>query len=141
MDHEAACVESTALIRMEPTMAEPGSTTVTWAERMELLKDSAQQRVLNAPMPPAAMEQLIADEKADPLGRFEGSPVRYMDRWWRLNELGWVALDEAGSAQLDIHAERYQAAAAATAPQNGPRKRDAEPAEPRLAQAETGDDV
>ena len=59
-------------------MAAPGSTTtVTWAERMELLKDSAQQRVLNAPMPPAAMEQLIAVRKADALGRFEGSPVRY----------------------------------------------------------------
>ncbi|MEU1076293.1 MULTISPECIES: hypothetical protein [unclassified Streptomyces] len=94
-------------------MAEPGSPTVTWAERMELLKDSAQQRVLNAPMPPAAMEQLIADEKADVLGQFEGSPVRYMGRWWRRNEEGWVALDEAASAQLDLHAERYRAATAA----------------------------
>jgi hypothetical protein len=94
-------------------MAEPGSPTVTWAERMELLKDSAQQRVLNAPMPPAAMEQLISEEKADVLGRFEGSPVHYMGRWWRRNEEGWVALDEAASAQLDIHAERYRAATAA----------------------------
>ncbi|MFI0813448.1 hypothetical protein [Streptomyces echinatus] len=94
-------------------MAEPGSPTVTWAERMELLKGSAQQRVLNAPMPPAAMERLIADEKADMLGRFEGSPVRYMGRWWRRDEEGWVALDEAASAQLDLHAERYRAASAA----------------------------
>ncbi|MET9107628.1 hypothetical protein [Streptomyces zhihengii] len=68
-------------------MSELGSTTGTWAERLEFLKGSAEQRVLNAPMPPAAMEQLIADEKADPLGRFKGSPVHYMGRWWRLNEL------------------------------------------------------
>ncbi|WP_440580927.1 hypothetical protein [Streptomyces sp. PT19] len=93
-------------------MAEPGYTTGTWAERMELLKDSAQQRVLSAPMPPAAMEQLLADGKADALGRFAGSPVRYMDRWWRIDEPGWVALDEAASARLDLHAERYRAASA-----------------------------
>lgn len=116
-------------------MAETGNTTVTWAERMELLKDSAQQRVLNAPMPPAAMEQLMADEKADALGRFEGSPVHYMDRWWRLNEeLGWVALDEAASAQLDVHAERYWAATAATAPS----ETDAELAEMPPAPPEAG---
>ncbi|MFJ5951348.1 hypothetical protein [Streptomyces noursei] len=119
-------------------MAEPGNTAVTWAERMELLKDSAQQRVLNAPMPPAAMEQLIADERADALGRFEGSPVRYMDRWWRLNEEGWVALDEAASAELDLHAERYRAATAATAPEAVPQKADAELAETTLARHEMG---
>ncbi|MGZ2358446.1 hypothetical protein LRE75_17370 [Streptomyces sp. 372A] len=91
-------------------MAEPDSSAATWAQRMESLKTSAQQRVLNAPMPPAAMEQLIADEKANELGRFEGSPVRYMGRWWRRDEVGWVALDESASVQLDLHAERYQAA-------------------------------
>ncbi|WP_331732858.1 hypothetical protein OG613_48795 (plasmid) [Streptomyces sp. NBC_00015] len=96
-------------------MAEPGNTTVTWAERMELLKDSAQQRLLNAPMPTAAMEQLLAEKKAVALGRFEDSPVHYLDRWWRADELGWVALDEDASAQLDLHAERYRAATAATA--------------------------
>jgi hypothetical protein len=110
-------------------MAEPGNATVTWAERMELLKDSAQQRVLKAPMPTAAMEQLLADGKADALGRFEGSPVRYMDRWWRVDEPGWVALDEAASAQLDLHAERYRAATAATAPAGASPEADAEPAE------------
>jgi hypothetical protein len=116
-------------------MAEPGNTTVTWAERMELLKDSAQQRVLNAPMPIAAMEQLLADGKADALGRFEGSPVRYMDRWWRANELGWVALDEAASAQLDLHAERYRAATAAA---GAPPEADAELGEIPPAQLEAG---
>ncbi|MFD6329169.1 hypothetical protein ACFWGI_06270 [Streptomyces niveus] len=95
-------------------MAEPGSAAVTWAGRMELLKDSSQQRVLTAPMPTAAMEQLLADGKAHLLGRFEDSPVHYMGRWWRAGELGWVALDEASSAQLDLHAERYRAAATAT---------------------------
>ncbi|MEW2259771.1 hypothetical protein [Streptomyces sp. NPDC047869] len=120
-------------------MAAPGSTTtVTWAERMELLKDSAQQRVLNAPMPPAAMEQLIADRKADALGRFEGSPVRYLDRWWRLHELGWVALDETASAQLDVHAERYRAATAATAPEGAPREAVTEPSEAPLVRREAG---
>lgn len=94
-------------------MAEPGNTAVTWAERMELLKDSAQQRVLNAPMPSAAMDQLLTDRKADALGGFEGSPVRYMGRWWRAEASGWVALDEAASAQIDLHAERYRAATAA----------------------------
>lgn len=107
-------------------MAEPGNTTVTWAERMELLKDTAQQRVLNAPMPTAAMEQLLADGKADTLGRFEGSPVHYMDRWWRVDELGWIALDEAASAQLDLHAERYRAATAAIAPAGAPPEADDE---------------
>ncbi|MEU9761839.1 hypothetical protein AB0D98_19250 [Streptomyces sp. NPDC047987] len=120
MDHDAGCLESTVLARTEPTMAEPGNTAVTWAERMELLKDSAQQRVLNAPMPPAAMEQLLADGKAEALGRFEGSPVRYMDRWWRVDDLGWVALDGAASARLDLHAERYRAATAAIAPEKEP---------------------
>lgn len=110
-------------------MAEPGNTTVTWAERMELLKDSAQQRVLNAPMPTAAMEQLLADGKAHALGQFEGSPVHYMDRWWRANELGWLALDEAASAQLDLHAERYRAATAATAPADAPPEAGTELAE------------
>ncbi|MCX4826889.1 hypothetical protein OG883_45465 [Streptomyces sp. NBC_01142] len=119
-------------------MAEPGNTTVTWAERMELLKDSAQQRVLNAPMPIAAMEQLLADGKADALGRFEGSPVRYMDRWWGANELGWVALDESASAQLDLHAERYRAATAATAPAVAPPAVDAELAEVPPARPEAG---
>ncbi|MFB6984530.1 hypothetical protein [Streptomyces sp. NPDC056304] len=66
-------------------------------------------------MPTPAMEQLLADGKADALGRFEGSPVRYMDRWWRANEGEWEALDESASAQLDLHAERYRAATAATA--------------------------
>ncbi|MFD7861543.1 hypothetical protein [Streptomyces sp. NPDC059783] len=94
-------------------MAEPGNPMVTWAERMELLKDSTQQRVLNAPMPPAAMEQLIVDERAHALGLFKGSPVNYMGRWWRLGEEGWVVLDEAASAQLDLHAARYWAASAA----------------------------
>ncbi|MFF8880755.1 hypothetical protein [Streptomyces flaveolus] len=102
---------------------------------MELLKDSAQQRLLNAPMPPAAMEQLIADEKADVLGRFEGSPVHYTGRWWRRNEAGWVALDEAASAQLDLHAERYRAATAAA---GVPPEPDAELGERRPAQPEAG---
>ncbi|MFJ5819397.1 hypothetical protein ACIQGT_36725 [Streptomyces sp. NPDC093108] len=101
-------------------MAEPGNTAVTWAERMELLRDAAQQRVLTAPMPTAAMGQLLADGKANALGRFEDSPVHYMDRWWRPSELGWVALDEASSAQLDLHAERYRAAIAATSAQGTP---------------------
>ncbi|WP_327391360.1 hypothetical protein OG728_38425 (plasmid) [Streptomyces microflavus] len=91
-------------------MAEPGNTPVSWNHRMELLRDSAQQRVLTAPMPTAAMEQLLADGKAHALGQFEDSPVRYMDRWWRTGESGWVALDEGSSAQLDVHAERYSAA-------------------------------
>jgi hypothetical protein len=113
-------------------MAEPGNTTVVpWAERMELLKDSAQQRVLNAPMPTAAMEQLLREGKAAALGRFEGSPVHYMDRWWRQDELGWVALDEAASAQLDLHAERYRAATAAT-------ETDDEPSETPSARPEAG---
>ncbi|MEU3640945.1 hypothetical protein AB0H23_32570 [Streptomyces albogriseolus] len=118
-------------------MAEPGSPTVTWAERMELLKDSAQQRVLNAPMPPAAMEQLISEEKAKVLGRFEGSPVRYMGRWWRRNEEGWVALDEAASAQLDIHAERYRAATAAAGapPEPGARLGEIASAQPEAGTA------
>jgi hypothetical protein len=95
-------------------MAEPGTATAAiWAERMELLKDSAQQRVLQAPMPPAAMEQLLADGKARALGRFEGSPVHYLNRWWRHSDEGWLALDEAASDQLDQHAERYRAAIAA----------------------------
>ncbi|MEV4868575.1 hypothetical protein [Streptomyces syringium] len=101
-------------------MAEPGNTAVTWAERMELLRDSAQQRALTAPMPAAAMEQLLADGKAHALGRFEDSPVHYMDRWWRADELGWLALDEAASAQIDLHAERYRVASAATSAQETP---------------------
>ncbi|MFI5864595.1 hypothetical protein [Streptomyces sp. NPDC051546] len=139
MDHNAACEESTVLIRTELTMAQPSTTTtVTWAERMELLRDSAQERVLTAPMPSAAMEQLLADGKADALGRFEGSPVRYMDRWWRLNEVGWVALDENASAQLDLHAERYRAATAGTAPEEAPRAPAAEVAETPLTLPEAG---
>ncbi|MFH8257621.1 hypothetical protein [Streptomyces roseolus] len=103
---------------------------------MELLKDSAQQRVLNAPMPPAAMEQLIADEKADVLGLFEGSPVRYMGRWWwRRSEEGWMALDEAASTRLDFHAERYWAATAAA---GAPPVTDVEPVEILPAQLEAG---
>lgn len=119
-------------------MAEPGNTTVTWAERMELLKDSAQQRVLSAPMPTAAMEQLLADGKANALGRFEGSPVRYMDRWWRVDEPGWMALDEAASAQLDLHAERYRAATAATAPVGTPSEAEADPDAAAPARPEAG---
>jgi len=95
-------------------MAEPGTQTAAWAERLELLKDTAHQRVLTAPMPTPAMDQLLTDGKATVLGTFGGSPVRYLDRWWRLSGAGWVALDEAGSAQLDLHAERYRAATSTT---------------------------
>ncbi|MGW6202171.1 hypothetical protein ACWF9B_00730 [Streptomyces sp. NPDC055089] len=119
-------------------MAQPGNTTVTWAERMELLRDSAQERVLNAPMPTPAMEQLLAEGKADALGRFKGSPVRYMDRWWRANEGEWEALDESGSAQLDVHAERYRAAAASTAPATSPLEMNAEPATLPTSRPEAG---
>lgn len=111
-------------------MAELSSTGVTWTERMELLRDSAQQRVLTAPMPTAAMEQLLADGKAHALGNFEDSPVHYMERWWRASEPGWMALDEASSAQLNLHAERYRAATAATSSQrtaDAPSEGDAEP--------------
>lgn len=99
-------------------MAEPGTQAVTWAARMEHLRDSAQQRVLGAPMPIPAMDQLLADGKATALGHFEGSPVHYMNHWWRLTDTGWVALDEEATAELNRHAERYQAATAAVgAPQ------------------------
>ncbi|MFD5079655.1 hypothetical protein [Streptomyces sp. NPDC058371] len=119
-------------------MAEPGNTTLTWAERMELLRDSAQQRVLNAPMPTAAMEQLLADGKANALGHFEGSPVRYVDRWWRVSELGWVALDEDASAQVDLHAERFRAATAATAAERASGLRPDAEAELQPARFEAG---
>ncbi|MFI1700410.1 hypothetical protein ACH419_31135 [Streptomyces bobili] len=119
-------------------MAESGNTTVTWAERMELLKDSAQQRLLNAPMPTAAMEQLLAEGKAEALGRFEGSPVRYMDRWWKAEELAWAALDEAASARIDLHAERYRAATTSTATVSAAPQTDAEPAELPPAGHEAG---
>ncbi|MFE2852698.1 hypothetical protein ACFXJO_16405 [Streptomyces lavendulae] len=79
---------------------------------MHSLRDSAQQRVLTAPMPTPAMDQLLAEGKADAMGPFEGSPIRYMNRWWRQSEQGWVALDESATSQLDQQAERYQAAVA-----------------------------
>lgn len=94
-------------------MAEPGTPTASWAERMELLKDSAQQRVLSAPMPTTAMEQLLADKKALALGSFADSPVHYLGRWWRPSEEGWLALDEDASSQLALHAERYRTATTA----------------------------
>ncbi|MFJ4526183.1 hypothetical protein ACIP4Y_35590 [Streptomyces sp. NPDC088810] len=45
-----------------------------------------------------------------------------------------MALEEP----LDLHAERYRAAIAATAPEEPPRKADAEPAETPLVQPEAG---
>lgn len=120
-------------------MAEPANPVVTWADRMELLKDSAQQRVLNTPMPDPAMEQLIADGKALALGRFDASPVHYMNRWWRPSDEGWMALDDDASAKLDLHAERYRAATAAAAgptdgaPASGPDQ--ATPAPPGAGEA------
>lgn len=119
-------------------MAEPGNTAVTWAERMELLRGSAQERVLKAPMPTSAMEQLLADGKAAALGGFEGSPVRYMDRWWRASEGEWEALDESASAQLDVHAERYRAAAAATTPATSLHETDTALATAPTSQPEAG---
>ncbi|WP_327411243.1 hypothetical protein OG458_41645 (plasmid) [Streptomyces sp. NBC_01281] len=101
-------------------MSEPGNAEVPWSERMTLLLDSTQQRVLTAPMPDVAMEQLLADGKARKLGPFKDSPVHYMNRWWRPCELVWVALDEDATTELDRHAERYRAAISATAP-DGPR--------------------
>ncbi|MEU9421002.1 hypothetical protein [Streptomyces sp. NPDC048272] len=105
-------------------MAQPNTEPAAWASRMELLRDSAQQRVLTAPMPHPAMEQLLADAKAVAMGPFEGSPVHYMNRWWRQTKQGWVALDEAATAQLDQQAERYRAATA-----SGPRGQDPAPAD------------
>ncbi|MFF1678359.1 hypothetical protein ACFVYG_20260 [Streptomyces sp. NPDC058256] len=95
-------------------MAEPGTPTVTWTDRLAQLKDSAQERVLSAPMPTEAMEQLLTDGKAFVLGRFEDSPARYLDHWWRPSEEGWIALDEEASVKLDLHAERYRAATGVT---------------------------
>ncbi|MFE4309165.1 hypothetical protein ACFRR6_24310 [Streptomyces sp. NPDC056891] len=93
-------------------MAEPSTEPSAWASRMHSLRDSAQQRVLTAPMPVPAMDQLLADGKAHAMGPFDGSPIRYMNRWWRQTEQGWVALDESATSQLDQQAERYQAATA-----------------------------
>ncbi|WP_327309799.1 hypothetical protein OG730_41690 (plasmid) [Streptomyces sp. NBC_01298] len=93
-------------------MAEPSTEPSAWASRMQSLRDSAQQRVLTAPMPIPAMDQLLADGKAEAMGPFEGSPIRYMNRWWRQTEQWWVALDETATSQLDQQAERYQAAIA-----------------------------
>jgi hypothetical protein len=84
------------------------------------------------------MEQLLADGKAHALGRFEDSPVHYMDRWWRVSELGWLALDEASSAQLDLHAKRYRAAIAASSAQGTPGAPPEEDAAPPTARTEEG---
>ncbi|KNE83354.1 hypothetical protein AB0B04_19430 [Streptomyces xinghaiensis] len=123
-------------------MTEPGTPAVSWADRMALLKDSTQQRILTTPMPAAAMEQLLADGKATALGRFEASPVHYLDRWWRESDEGWLALDEEASKQLDFHAERYRAAVAAGATAANPAE-EADPgtagkALPSAADPETG---
>ncbi|MET8676098.1 hypothetical protein ABZW18_00450 [Streptomyces sp. NPDC004647] len=92
-------------------MPEPAAYPEIWADRLTTLKDSAHQRVLAAPMPAAAMTQLLETGRATELGPFAQSPVRYLDRWWRETEgEGWVALDAEGSAQVDRHAERYWAA-------------------------------
>ncbi|MFE7777706.1 hypothetical protein ACFU5O_28160 [Streptomyces sp. NPDC057445] len=100
-------------------MAEPDAQKAPWTERMEHLKDSAQQRVLATPMPASLMKELLQGGKAVELGRFESSPVLYLDRWWRQGDLGWVALDEDASAQLDSLAERYRAATTPPADRNG----------------------
>ncbi|MEU6070531.1 hypothetical protein ABZ864_40355 [Streptomyces sp. NPDC047082] len=100
-------------------MPEPGVQSATWTDRMELLRDSAQQRLLEAPMPADVMDRLLTDGKAAELGLFEGSPVRYMSRWWRKSESGWEALDEEATAELDQHAERYRAATASLGLQEG----------------------
>jgi hypothetical protein len=65
-------------------------------------------------MPAPAMKQLVMEGKAVLMGPFQGSPVRYLERWWRESDGGWEALDESATGQLDQHAERYQAALAAT---------------------------
>ncbi|MFE7332553.1 hypothetical protein ACFU8W_48500 [Streptomyces sp. NPDC057565] len=99
-------------------MTDSGTETVPWTVRMELLKESAQQRVFGTPMPDQVMDRLIAHGKAVPLGPFEGTPVHHLQRWWRHSERGWVALDEQATSQLDLHAERYRAATSATGTQS-----------------------
>ncbi|MET8102911.1 hypothetical protein ABZV29_41910 [Streptomyces sp. NPDC005236] len=119
-------------------MAEPGTTTDSWAKRLKILKDATQQRLLSTPMPTAAMEQLLSDGKAHVLGAFEDSPVHYMGRWWRADEPGWVALDEAASTQLDVHAERYRGATAAIAASEAPHPRPEANAMPLSDRPEAG---
>ncbi|WP_326581737.1 hypothetical protein OIE69_44015 (plasmid) [Actinacidiphila glaucinigra] len=96
-------------------MAEDTSPTSQGTGRFESVRDSAQQRILEAPLPGDAMKRLIQEGRASRLGDFPGSPVRFMDRWWRWeDESGWAALDEAGSSEVDRQAERYRAAVTAT---------------------------
>ncbi|MEU1465841.1 hypothetical protein ABZ467_35375 [Streptomyces sp. NPDC005727] len=52
--------------------------------------------------------------------------------------VGVVALDETASAQLDVRAERYRAATAATAPEKAPREAVTEPTEAPLVRPEAG---
>ncbi|MFF5019514.1 hypothetical protein [Streptomyces sp. NPDC001165] len=62
------------------------------------------------------MQELIEKGKAQVLAGFTGAPIRYADRWWRPDEGQWYALDEAGSALVDAHADRWRAAHAAVVP-------------------------
>ncbi|MEZ0096274.1 hypothetical protein [Streptacidiphilus sp. EB129] len=52
-------------------------------------------------------------QAALPFGEFDGSSVRYADRWWRFAPQGWEALDDSAGTRLDTDLERWQAAVAA----------------------------
>lgn len=89
------------------------SSPSTPAQRLQM---AALQRIVAAPIPDAALQELVAKGKAKPLADFTWAPVRYADRWWRTDDGQWYALDEAGSALVDAQAERWRAAHAVPIP-------------------------
>lgn len=101
------------------------------------LQEAALQRIVAAPIPDAALQELIATGKARALADFTGAPVRYVDRWWRSDEGQWYALDEAGSSLVDAHAERWSAAHATAVPtiHSTPR------ADPKTAKDQEAEDL
>ncbi|MGX5185723.1 hypothetical protein ACWKT5_23595 [Streptomyces avermitilis] len=80
------------------------------------LQAAALQRIVAAPIPDVAMQELIEKGKASVLADFTGAPIRYADRWWRTDDGQWYALDEAGSALVDSQADRWRAAHATVVP-------------------------
>jgi hypothetical protein len=82
---------------------------------LEAFAAARAERIRSAPVNAEVMARLVDDGTAVLLGDFPGSPVRYVDRWWRIGEAGWEALDDAACEVLDDDAERWAMATAATA--------------------------
>jgi hypothetical protein len=84
------------------------------AASLEGLARASSERLIARVISQTEMREHLSQGAAEfAFGEFEGAPVRFSSRWWRVGAEGWEPLDDPASATLDADLERWKAACAA----------------------------